>query len=43
MTNEEVTVHDFRYDEGFRNRVEQVCPTLTAHMGGTEKVCLGNR
>lgn len=34
MTNDEITVHDFRYDEGFRNRVEQVCPTLTAHMGG---------
>lgn len=32
--NEEITVHDFRYDEGFRNRKEQICPTLTTHHGG---------
>ena len=30
---EEVTVHDFRYDEGFRNRKKQISPTLTTQVG----------
>lgn len=38
---EEITVHDYRYDEGFRNRTEQICPTLTTHMGGHENSLSG--
>ena len=32
--NDDITVHDFRYDEGFRNRKEQICPTIPAIYSG---------